>query len=84
MRHLTYQYHQLRRPSLHSSHDFSNALAAIQGIFYPVNVINLSSQYRWAEADNNIAENALRMVSLGRKNSYDLCQEFRPYLPCTA
>ncbi|KHI35559.1 protein encoded within IS [Escherichia coli] len=22
----------------------------------------------WAEADNNIAENALRMVSLGRKN----------------
>ncbi len=23
----------------------------------------------WAEADNNIAENALRMVSLGRKNS---------------
>lgn len=32
----------------------------------------------WAEADNNIAENALRMVSLGRKNSYDLCQKFRP------
>jgi len=24
--------------------------------------------YGWAEADNNIAENALRMVSLGRKN----------------
>ncbi|HGP2816872.1 TPA: transposase, partial [Salmonella enterica] len=24
----------------------------------------------WTEADNNIAENALRMVSLGRKNSY--------------
>ncbi|EPC9792539.1 IS66 family transposase, partial [Klebsiella variicola] len=22
----------------------------------------------WAEADNNLAENALRMVSLGRKN----------------
>jgi len=22
----------------------------------------------WVEADNNIAENALRMVSLGRKN----------------
>ena len=38
----------------------------------------------WAEADNNIAENALRTVSLGRKNSYDLCQEFRPYLSCTA
>lgn len=38
----------------------------------------------WAEADNNIAENALRMVSLGRKNSYGLCQKFRPWLPCTA
>ncbi len=25
----------------------------------------------WAEADNNIAENALRMVSLGRKNYVD-------------
>lgn len=32
----------------------------------------------WAEADNNIAENALRMVSLGRKNSYDLCQILSP------
>ncbi|BBA64533.1 putative transposase IS66 family protein [Escherichia coli] len=35
----------------------------------------------WAEADNNIAENALRMVSLGRKNSYDLCQILSPKRP---
>nr|VXZ92828.1 Transposase and inactivated derivatives [Klebsiella pneumoniae] len=28
----------------------------------------------WAEADNNIAENALRMVSLGRKTT---CSSFR-------
>ncbi|WP_229023606.1 IS66 family transposase, partial [Escherichia coli] len=38
----------------------------------------------WAEADNNIAENALRMVSLGRKNSYDLCQILSPKRPYAA
>jgi transposase len=35
----------------------------------------------WAEADNNSAENALRTVSLGRKNSYDLCQIFNQTKP---
>ncbi|UDC57603.1 transposase [Klebsiella quasipneumoniae subsp. quasipneumoniae] len=33
---------------------------------------------------NNAAERAIRAVAVGRKNSYDLCQIFRPYLSCTA
>ncbi|WP_157901470.1 transposase, partial [Escherichia coli] len=35
----------------------------------------------WVEIDNNIAENALRAVSLGHKNSYDLCQILSPKRP---
>lgn len=34
----------------------------------------------WAEADNNIAENALRMVSLGRKNSYSINDNTNSYV----
>ncbi len=48
------------------------------------NALNLYCSNGWAEIDNNIAENALRGVALGRKNSYDLCQGFQPYLSCAA
>jgi hypothetical protein len=34
--------------------------------------------------DNNRTENCIRPVAVGRKNSYDLCQGFRPYLSCAA
>ncbi|ORM90133.1 hypothetical protein HA50_26590 [Pantoea cypripedii] len=36
--------------------------------------LNLYCSNGWAEIDNKIAENALRGVALGQKNSYDLCQ----------
>lgn len=52
-----------------SQHDYPIELA--KALAYTLNQWSAVKYYAedgWAEAENNIAENALRMVSLGRKN----------------
>lgn len=58
-----------REPSGHKTLSRHSELA--KAFAYALNQWQALTYYAedgWAEADNNIAENALRMVSLGRKN----------------
>jgi transposase len=59
-----------REPSGHKTLSRHSELA--KAFAYALNQWQALTYYAedgWAEADNNIAENALRMVSLGRKTS---------------